>query len=199
MATFACRADRVFMLRIISSLALIVLFALASGACAADEAEEDADPGQLIIYSGRGESLVGPLLERFEELTGIEIKVRYGDTAAMAIAIAEEGSRSPADIYYGQDAGALSFLSEEGLAAQLPADVTAMVDGKFQDDGGRWIATSGRARVLIFSPDRRAQPARLGLRSGRSRVEGSDRLGADERQFPGLCHRHAPDPRRGQN
>ena len=155
------------MLRIISSLVLIVLFALASGACAADEAEEDADPGQLIIYSGRGESLVGPLLERFEELTGIEIKVRYGDTAAMAIAISEEGSRSPADIYYGQDAGALSFLSEEGLAAQLPADVTAMVDGKFRDDGGRWIATSGRARVLIVSPDRGAQPARLGLRSGR--------------------------------
>ncbi len=116
------------------------------------------DPGDLVIYSGRGESLVGALIDRFEEQTGIDVKVRYGNTAAMAIAISEEGARSPADIYYGQDAGALSFLSEEGLAAQLPADITAMVDEKFQDDDGRWIATSGRARVLIISPERVPNP-----------------------------------------
>ena len=116
------------------------------------------DRGDLVIYSGRGESLVGALIDRFEEQTGIDVKVRYGNTAAMAIAISEEGSRSPADIYYGQDAGALSFLSEEGLAAQLPADIRAMVDEKFQDRDGRWIATSGRARVLIISPERVPNP-----------------------------------------
>ena len=116
------------------------------------------DPGDLVIYSGRGESLVGALIDQFEDQTGIDVKVRYGNTAAMAIAISEEGSRSPADVYYGQDAGALAFLAEEGLAAQLPADIAAMVDEKFQDDGGRWIATSGRARVLIISPDRVPNP-----------------------------------------
>ena len=116
------------------------------------------DAGDLVIYSGRGESLVGALIDRFEEQTGIDVKVRYGNTAAMAIAISEEGSRSPADIYYGQDAGALAFLAEEQLAAQLPADITAMVDEKFQDSGGRWIATSGRARVLIISPERVPNP-----------------------------------------
>ncbi len=116
------------------------------------------DAGSLVIYSGRGESLVGELIERFERQTSIDVKVRYGDTAALAIAIAEEGTRSPADVYYGQDAGALSFLAEEGIAAQLPVDITALVDGKFQDDDGRWIATSGRARVLIISPERVPNP-----------------------------------------
>ena len=116
------------------------------------------DPGDLVIYSGRGESLVGELIDRFEAHTGINVRVRYAGTAELAIQIAEEGSRSPADVYYGQDAGALSFLSEEELAAQLPADITALVDEKFQDDDGRWIATSGRARVLIISPDRVSNP-----------------------------------------
>ncbi|MXX48903.1 MAG: iron ABC transporter substrate-binding protein [Chloroflexi bacterium] len=116
------------------------------------------DAGDLVIYSGRGESLVGGLIDRFEEQTGIDVKVRYGNTAALAIAISEEGSRSPADVYYGQDAGALSFLAEEALAAQLPPDIRAMVDRNFQDDDGRWIATSGRARVLIISPDRVPNP-----------------------------------------
>ncbi len=116
------------------------------------------DAGSLVIYSGRGESLVGELIERFERQTGIDVKIRYGDTAALAIAIAEEGSRSPADVYYGQDAGALSFLAEEELAAQLPVDITALVDSKFQDEQGRWIATSGRARVLIVSTERVSDP-----------------------------------------
>ncbi len=117
-----------------------------------------SDPGTLTIYSGRGESLVGGVIEAFEAETGIKVRVRYGGTAEMAIAIQEEGTRSPADIFYGQDAGALAFLAEEGLATRLPADVLAIVDEKFRDSGGRWIATSGRARVLVISPDRVPNP-----------------------------------------
>ena len=113
------------------------------------------DPGDLVIYSGRGESLVGEIIDRFEEQTGIDVKVRYGSTSELALTIGEEGSRSPADIFYGQDAGALSFLAEEGLAAQLPPDILASVENdNFKDDDGQWIATSGRARVLIVSTER---------------------------------------------
>lgn len=138
-----------------TALIVLAVLAFAFSACADDDPE---DAGQLTIYSGRGESLVGPLLERFEAETGISVRIRYAGTAELAIQIAEEGNRSPADVYYGQDAGALAFLSEEGLAAQLPADITAMVDDNFQDDEGRWIATSGRARVLIISPERVSNP-----------------------------------------
>ena len=121
--------------------------------------ESPDDAGDLVIYSGRGESLVGALIERFEEQTGINVKVRYGDTSQLALTIGEEGRRSPADIYYGQDAGALSYLAEQGLAARLPADILAAVDNEnFKDDDGLWIATSGRARVMIISPERVPNP-----------------------------------------
>ena len=149
-------------LRLAIPIALLAALAVVLGACAGDDPEQSqsqaTDAGQLTIYSGRGESLVGPLIEQFEERTGIDVRIRYGDSAELAAAIVEEGSRSPADIYYGQDAGALAFLSEEGLAGRLPTDITAMVDAKFQDDSGRWIATSGRARVLIISPERVPNP-----------------------------------------
>lgn len=114
--------------------------------------------GSLVIYSGRGESLVDPLIDSFEEATGIDVQVRYGGTAELALLIGEEGSLSPADVFYGQDAGALSFLAEEGLAAALPADILASVSNEnFKDDNGRWIGTSGRARVLIVSTERVAE------------------------------------------
>ena len=117
------------------------------------------DPGDLTIYSGRGESLVGELIERFEAETGIDVRVRYGGTSELALTIGEEGSRSPADLFYGQDAGALSYLAEAGLAGPLPADILAAVENEnFKDDDGLWIATSGRARVMIISPERVPNP-----------------------------------------
>ena len=118
----------------------------------------DEDPGEITIYSGRGESLVGALLERFEAETGIRVKVRYADTAQLAVAILEEGDRSPADVYYAQDAGALGALAGAGALAALPGSVLDRVDARFRDAEGRWVGTSGRARVLVISPERVPNP-----------------------------------------
>lgn len=125
---------------------------------ASDAAEDDDDPGELTVYSGRGESLVGALLERFEAETGIRVRVRYAGTAQLAVAILEEGDRSPADIYYAQDAGALGALADAEALAVLPSALLDQVDPRFRDSDGRWIGTSGRARVLVISPERVPDP-----------------------------------------
>lgn len=128
----------------------------AQSSAAADPADED--PGEITIYSGRGESLVGALIERFETETGIQVRIRYAGTAALAVAILEEGSRSPADVYYAQDAGALGALADAGALAALPGAVLDRVDARFRDAEGRWVGTSGRARVLVISPERVPNP-----------------------------------------
>ena len=106
----------------------------------------------LTIYSGRGESLVGPIIAQFSQTTGIEVEVLYGNTAAIANQIIEEGTNSPADVYYGQDAGALGALAKAELLAALPAEITDQVAPEFRSADGLWVGTSGRARVLVYNP-----------------------------------------------
>jgi iron(III) transport system substrate-binding protein len=106
--------------------------------------------GTLTIYSGRSESLVGPLVERFCSETGLDVQVRYAGTSELAATILEEGDASPADVFFAQDAGALGALAAEGRLAELPGSTLDRVDGRFRSPDGVWVGVSGRARVVVY-------------------------------------------------
>ena len=112
------------------------------------------DDKELVVYSGRSKGLVHPIIKQFEKETGITVKVRYGNTAQLAVALLEEGSESPADLFWAQDAGALGAVSKQGLFQTLPESITSKVPDKFRNADGTWTATSGRARVLAYAPER---------------------------------------------
>jgi iron(III) transport system substrate-binding protein len=134
--------------------AVVLLAALALAGCGGGEDGSGGDAegsGTLTVYSGREEELVAPLFERFEEETGIDVEVRYADSAELAATIAEEGGNSPADVFFAQDPGSLGAVEEQ--LAELPAEVLERVDERFRDDDGRWVGTSGRARVLAYNTD----------------------------------------------
>lgn len=136
---------------------LVALTGCAGDSQAAGQGSEDA----LTIYSGRNEELVAPLLADLEEAVGVPVEVRYGDTAELAAQLLEEGDETEADLFFGQDAGALGALSDAGLLAPLDARTTDRVLQRFRDDDGRWAATSARARVLAYDPQQAPQVARF--------------------------------------
>jgi iron(III) transport system substrate-binding protein len=146
-------------------LAAAALLAVGGAACGdADEEPEatsgatQAPSGTITLYSGRSESLVGPLIEQFEKDTGINVQVRYGGSAEMAATISEEGSATPADVFWSQDPGPLGALSDR--FATLPSEYTSTVDAGFRSPEGKWVGVSGRARVIVYNPQR-VQPADL--------------------------------------
>jgi iron(III) transport system substrate-binding protein len=115
--------------------------------------ESSATPaaGKLVIYSGRSESLVGPIVEQFEEATGVDVEVRWGNTAELAATLLEEGANSPADVFFAQDPGGLGAVA--GMLAPLPEDVLNQVDPRFRDPESRWVGISGRARVVVYNTE----------------------------------------------
>ncbi|MGI8862652.1 MAG: iron ABC transporter substrate-binding protein [Gaiellaceae bacterium] len=105
----------------------------------------------LTVYSGREEELVAPLFELFTEESGIEVEVRYGDSAELAATIAEEGENSPADVFWAQDPGSLGAVEDE--LDPLSDGILGLVPERFRDSDGRWIGTSGRSRVIVYNTD----------------------------------------------
>lgn len=127
-----------------------------AGADTTPTTQASAEPtlsGQLVVYSGRSEDLIGPILERFEDETGVDVEVRYGSTPAMAAAILEEGANSPADVYIGQDAGSVGQLSLAGVFAPLPESILGRVPTQFSSEAGDWVGLSGRVRVVAYNKE----------------------------------------------
>lgn len=134
--------------------------ALAVGLVACGTSDSDSDSAEatatgteeatLVVYSGRDEDLVDPLIAQI----GGDIEVDYsGNTNAQAAKILEEGAATPADVFFGQDAGALGVLDDAGALAPLPEDILQLVPEQYRAADGTWIATSARARVLAYNTD----------------------------------------------
>jgi iron(III) transport system substrate-binding protein len=142
------------MLRRIATLAAaLTALGAAAGLAAPDGAGSDSATTSLTIYSGRDERFVKPLYDRFMELTGIELSVRYGDSATLAATLLEEGENSPADIFFAQDAGALGAVASEGRLQVLPRSILRRVPQRFRAPGRRWVGVTGRARVVAYNTD----------------------------------------------
>jgi iron(III) transport system substrate-binding protein len=131
-------------------IAMFIGVALAGSVLAACSS---GSPDALTVYSGRDQELIEPLIEDFEEKTGLDVEVRYGDSADLALLIDEEGDSSPADLFLSQSPGAIGYLDGKNRLRPIDGDVLGLVQERFRADDGRWAGVSGRVRVLVYNKD----------------------------------------------
>ncbi len=152
------------MTRTIASLLTLAMLLTACGGGTSTTADDDASSeaagdsgpltntdGTLVIYSGRSEDLVAPLIDRFTAETGIELSVRYDDSTQLATTLLQEAESSDADVFFAQDPASLGVASP--LLTELDAELLAQVPDRFSSDDGTWIGTSGRVRVVIYDTE----------------------------------------------
>ena len=128
-----------------SALVVVSIASLLLSGCAPQE-------DSLLVYSGRSEALIAPLVDEFEKETGIDVEVRYAGSAELAAQLLEEGENSPADVFLAQDAGALGAAGKAGLLNTLPDEIYSLVPGGYSAADRSWVGVSGRARVLVYDP-----------------------------------------------
>ncbi len=130
---------------------LMVILTLSVAACQSGGGAGSGPDQSLVLYSGRSESLVAPIIEQFQAETGIQVQVRYGSTAGLAATLLEEGQNSPADLFWAQDPGGLGVVAGAGLLRQLPADLLSRVPDRYQSAQGDWVGVAGRVRVVVYN------------------------------------------------
>jgi iron(III) transport system substrate-binding protein len=147
-----CQEQYVHLRRFLSA-AVAAIAVLGAAACGGSDGPTDTTEGaDLVIYSGRSESLVAGLLDDLAKETGVKVGVRYAGSSELAAQLLEEGDATRADVFFSQDAGALGALAQAGrLEALDPAVVEQVIEG-FADSNGLWVGTSARARVIAYHP-----------------------------------------------
>lgn len=138
------------MRKLVTSLLLLLCLACAPEQSEPATSQAEGSGESLVVYSGRNEALIGPLIDRFEQEREIAVEVRYGDTAEMAATLREEGLNTPADVFISQDAGALGALGAAGLLAPLSEETTSLVRASFRSPRNDWVGLSGRVRTVVY-------------------------------------------------
>jgi len=106
---------------------------------------------ELVIYSGRKEPLFIPVVEKFQEKTGIKVILQSGETPALANAILEEKANPRADVFIAGDAGTLEKLNMENVLLPNSSNIINALDPKFKVKNGSWVSVSARARIIMYN------------------------------------------------
>ncbi len=106
----------------------------------------------LVVYSGRAERLIQPVLDAFQAESGIRVQTLTADSTALINRLQMEGARTPADVLITNDAGTLERARELQLLQNtaIPGVETTIPD-RFRAPDNSWIGLSGRIWVVVYN------------------------------------------------
>ncbi|GAA5236312.1 extracellular solute-binding protein [Verticiella sediminum] len=115
----------------------------------------------VTIYSSRIERLIKPILDKYTEETGVEVRLLNDNGSALMERLAAEGEATQADMLITVDVGNLWRAADRGLIEAAPSEILAAnVPETMRDPQGRWYGLSRRERTLFFDP-RKVKPEQL--------------------------------------
>ncbi len=110
---------------------------------------------RLVVYSGRAERLIKPVLDTFQAQTGIQVELLSSGTTELVNRLQAEGDRTPADVLITNDAGSLERARELGLLRPLSIpEVERAIPPQFRAPDNSWIGLSGRFWVVVYNTAR---------------------------------------------
>jgi iron(III) transport system substrate-binding protein len=142
-------------IRVRTMLSAWVVLALAGllvvAGCGSAPSTQGAAGQTITVYSGQHEQTAQMLVAGFTAATGIKVALRSGGEAELANQILQEGSASPADVFYAENPPALEALREKNLLSQVDAATLSAVPAAYDSPQGQWVGVSARSAALVFN------------------------------------------------
>src|ERR1700729_2215506 len=109
-------------------LVLAVLLAgLVSTALSACGSASGSGNGTLVIYSAQHPETTAAIVAAFTKKTGIKVLLKNDDEDVLTAQLEQEGSRSPADVFYTENSNWLQQLDQRNMLAPVQASTLARV------------------------------------------------------------------------
>ncbi len=114
-----------------------------------------ASAAEVNIYSARKEDLIKPILEKFEQDSGIEVNLVTGKADALLQRLISEGKHSPADILITTDAGRLYRAKNAKVLQNIKSEIlNTSIPEQYRDPEGYWFGLTLRARPIVYAIER---------------------------------------------
>ena len=138
-------------------LGLILLVSCSSGGLSPDQASgpgDDATTGRLVIYSGRSEALLQPVLDAFNDAyPEIEISLKAGSNSELANAILEEQANPQADVFITTEVFTAQALAMQGAFQPYQPDAELIFPPGYASPDQLWVGLTMRARIIMYNKD----------------------------------------------
>ncbi|MBI4400768.1 MAG: extracellular solute-binding protein [Nitrospirae bacterium] len=107
---------------------------------------------RLVVYSGRAERLIKPVLDAFQAKTGVQVDLLSSGTTELVNRLQAEGDRTPADLFLTNDAGSLERARELGLLLPLKMEeVERTIPAPFRALDNSWVGLSERFWIAVYN------------------------------------------------
>ncbi len=128
---------------------LVLILTLSMAGCSSEEASE------VVVYTSVDQMYSEPILDVFEEQTGIRVKAVYDVEATKTVGLVNrliaERDRPQADVFWNGEFGYTLVLKEEGILQSYSSPSASDIPSQYVDPEGYWTGFGGRARVLIVN------------------------------------------------
>ena len=140
-----------------ATLLLVILTACgtpASTQIVTEASAEEAVGGSLVIYSGRSEALIQPVIDAFKaKFPGVEVLLKSGNNSELANALLEERNNPQADLFLTTELMTVQSLAQQDVFESYSPAAADQIPNEFMGPDNLWVGLTRRVRVIMYNTD----------------------------------------------
>lgn len=122
-------------------------------------------PRSVVVYTSVDQPFSEPILNAFEEKTGIQVQAVYDVEAAKTTGLVNrliaEKESPKADVFWNSEIIQTIRLQEQGVLASYRSPEAEAIAETYRDPQDDWTGVAARARVLIINTDVVSDPSQI--------------------------------------